>query len=92
MSSDNGGNLIRLGGLWKKTGRNGTTFLSGTFGQAGLLVFRNTRKERDSDPDYVAFVAPGRERQRQAQPSSSRPSPAAQFEEPPALTDEDIPF
>lgn len=57
------GDLIRLGGLWRKTGRDGKTFLSGSIGQAGLLIFSNTKKSKDTDPDYVCYVAPGRERE-----------------------------
>lgn len=51
-------------------GRHGT-FLAGTFGQAGLLIFPNKRKDRDTDPDYLLFAAPGRDR-RPAQPSRER--------------------
>jgi hypothetical protein len=70
--------LIRLGGLWKKTGRNGGTFLAGSLGQAGLLIFRNERKNNDREPDfdYIMFAAPSRDRDSGGQDRRARSADA----------------
>lgn len=59
----------RITGLWLRDGKNGK-FMSGKVAQevtipagAQLFVFKNTRKDRDGDPDYTVNVAPPREQQ-----------------------------
>lgn len=56
-------NKIRIGSLWIGRTKSGEGFFSGPFGSgARLLVFRNSFKQGDSDPDYAVFVVP-RERE-----------------------------
>lgn len=62
MSNDNS-NLIRLGGLWLNESKNGEKYFSGGLGNGRLLVFRNKHKEKDSDPDYVLYIAPKQQQQ-----------------------------
>ena len=51
--------LIRLTGLWKTKTKAGDTMLSGSFSPSSkLVVLPNNRKQKDSDPDYIAFMAP----------------------------------
>ncbi len=52
-------NLVRLTGLWKrKMKKDGSTYLSGNMSpSATLLIFANTRKKTDKDPDFFAFLA-----------------------------------
>lgn len=51
--------MVRLSGLWKNTGKDGKTFLSGTLNPgAKLLVMPNTYKKKETDPDYFAYFAP----------------------------------
>ena len=47
---------ILLGGLWKNKSKAGMDYLSGSFGMARLLVFRNTRKDNDKSPDFNVFA------------------------------------
>jgi len=55
--------LIHLTGLWKKTTRDGKTFLTGNLNDgATVLIFANDRKEKDNHPDYRLYLAP-RERE-----------------------------
>lgn len=56
--ADERGTMIALGGLWKNTAASGVTYLSGSFGFAKLLVFKNNRKERENQPDYLIYLAP----------------------------------
>ncbi len=52
-------NLIRLTGLWKGQTKAGDTMLSGSFSPSSkLIILPNNRKEKESDPDYIAFLAP----------------------------------
>jgi len=43
--------LIRLTGLWKSQTKAGGSMLSGSLSP-------NSRKQKDSEPDYIAFMAP----------------------------------
>lgn len=50
--------MVKLTGLWKNTGKDGKTYLTGTVNPgAKLLVMPNTFKKKTSDPDYYAYVA-----------------------------------
>ena len=47
--------MIRLTGLWNhKEGEE--EFLSGSFGSGVLLVYKNNKKFKDTDPDYVVYL------------------------------------
>lgn len=59
MPEDKQNTLIRLTGLWKSETKSGDTMLSGSFSPSSkLVILPNTRKQKDSDPDYIAFMAP----------------------------------
>ena len=56
--------LIRLTGLWRSESRQGDTFLAGNISPTSkLLILPNNRKQRESDPDWIAYLAPPEERQ-----------------------------
>jgi hypothetical protein len=56
---DNENNLIRLTGLWKTDTKAGDTMLAGSISPSSrLVILPNKKKQKDSDPDYVAFMAP----------------------------------
>jgi hypothetical protein len=62
-------NLIRLTGLWKSESKAGGNYLSGSISASSkLLVLPNSRKEKDSDPDFIAYMAP----QEKKEPSKQR--------------------
>ena len=44
--------LTKVTGLWKNTGKDGKTYLSGKFGMAFMLVYPNRYKKKETDPDY----------------------------------------
>ena len=48
---------IRLGGLWLNTSKSGIKYMSGSFGFAQILVFKNDNKQKDNDPDYTICIA-----------------------------------
>lgn len=51
--------LVRLTGLWKGQNKTGETFLSGSISASSrLLILPNKRKQKPSDPDYIAYIAP----------------------------------
>jgi uncharacterized protein (DUF736 family) len=57
-------NLIRLTGLWKSKSKSGGNYLSGTISASSkLLILPNSKKEKDSDPDFIAYVAPQESRE-----------------------------
>ena len=54
--------IVRLGGLWKNTSKNGVEYLSGNLGMGKLLIFKNLNKEDGSNaPDYYINIAEKRE-------------------------------
>jgi hypothetical protein len=77
---------IKLGVLWKSTGRDGkSTYMSGRVQQEGLdaavaelrkggwfLVLRNNKRPDKRDPDCALFVVPER------RTDSPAPAPSAQ--------------
>lgn len=51
--------LIFLGGLWLNTSQSGNRYMSGGLGiGANVMIFKNTRKAKDTDPDYMLYLAP----------------------------------
>jgi hypothetical protein len=51
--------LIRLTGLWKSQTKAGGSMLSGSLSPTSkLIILPNSRKQKDSEPDYIAFMAP----------------------------------
>jgi len=48
--------LIPLTGLWSNTDKNGNMTLSGNMGSARLVIFKNTHKKEDNQPDYNLYV------------------------------------
>jgi hypothetical protein len=46
-------NLVPITGLWLNETKSGKTYFSGYFGNAKVLIFKNTKKEKGSkQPDY----------------------------------------
>ncbi len=59
--------LIRLTGLWRQESQAGDTYLSGSISPSSrLLILPNGSKQKDSDPDFVAYLAPPLERKPEA--------------------------
>jgi len=51
--------LIRLTELWKSQTKAGATMLSGSMSPTSkLVILPNTYKNKDSEQDYIAFMAP----------------------------------
>jgi hypothetical protein len=69
--------LIRLSGLWTKKDKNGTTYYSGNLGSGRLLLFRNTKKQAEKEPDLVLWLAPPAEKQPSVDQVKDNPQPDA---------------
>jgi hypothetical protein len=51
--------LIRLTGLWKARSKAGEAYLAGQISPTSrLLILPNPDKQKDSDPDWIAYLAP----------------------------------
>ena len=80
-------NRVSLGGLWQQTDKNGNKYLSGSLGFAKLLIFKNSKKTADNQPDYNMMLV---EKQRDGdKPPDSKPPPPANT---PPPADDDAPF
>ncbi len=63
--------MIQLTGLWKNADKNGNPYLSGNLGGAVLMIFQNGHKKEMKHPDYVAYLAPKKEKEKPPQESDS---------------------
>jgi hypothetical protein len=68
---------VMLTGLWRKQGQKGEFLAGNLSGRASLLVFPNSYKQKDSDPDYMVYIAQNEPKDR---------APKAE------ISNEDIPF
>ena len=49
---------IKIGGLWKKEGKDGTVFYSGNLSySSNLLLFKNKFKRSERDPDLILYIS-----------------------------------
>ena len=63
--------LIRLTGLWVGETKAGDKYLSGTVSPSSkLLILANRHKEKETDPDYIAYLAPQEKQESKARSSS----------------------
>lgn len=54
--------MIKLTGLWKQESKAGNSYLSGLVSPTSrLLVIPNTHKKEGREPDFIAFLAPGKD-------------------------------
>lgn len=49
---------VRLGGLWTHKTKQGDAFLSGSLGNAQLVIYENGFKKTDKDPTHIAYLQP----------------------------------
>jgi hypothetical protein len=52
--------LIRIGGLWKNETATGTVLSGNLAGDCRVVIFKNTRKEKENQPDYIMYFSPKR--------------------------------
>lgn len=51
--------MMPFTGLWVNETKDGMKYMAGKVGpRLKLMVFSNKHKKSDSDPDYVAYLAP----------------------------------
>ena len=60
--------MIRLTGLWKKSGKDGETYLTGNVGLGRFLIMPNAYKKNEKDPDYHLLVATNQKKEDHKQP------------------------
>ena len=65
---------IKLTGLWKSTDKSGNTYYAGNLSPTvRLLVFKNTYKQGERDPDLVAYLVPAEKKRASAGDTGERP-------------------
>lgn len=56
--------LVKLTGLWSGTDKNGNQTLSGNLnGSARIVIFHNQHKEKETDPDMIAYITKNEKRE-----------------------------
>ena len=49
---------IKIGGLWKKEGKDGVVFYSGNLSySSNLLIFKKEFKRSERDPDLILYIS-----------------------------------
>jgi len=76
--------MIPLTGLWEGTDKNQNKFFSGNLGNARVMVFKNTKKEKDNQPDYIVYLDEKKKKEESSQ-ESAQPASSPQQED-------DLPF
>lgn len=67
--------MIKLAGLWKRTGQNGD-FLAGKLSDGtSLLIFPNKNKQNANQPDFEAVIAQDKPKEQQAIKPKITPKP-----------------
>ncbi|OPL18747.1 MAG: hypothetical protein AVO35_13245 [Candidatus Aegiribacteria sp. MLS_C] len=50
---------VRLTGLWEQTSKSGNKYLKGAVSPSSvLLILKNTYKQKEGEPDFVAYLVP----------------------------------
>jgi len=49
--------MMSIMGLWENTDKRGNKYLSGNLGGIRVLIFKNTYKQSDREPDYRLNIA-----------------------------------
>jgi len=63
-------NQIKLSGLWLNETKNGQKYFSGSNNGQKYTIFKNSFKEKDSQPDYNLYVEPLEQEQNAPDPSA----------------------
>lgn len=63
MNETKNNTLGKVTGLWQKTDKNGDIYFTGSFSQISVIIFKNGKKQKDSDPDYNLFFDKQKPRQ-----------------------------
>ena len=47
--------LKKIGAMWLKTSKSGNKYLSGIVNDQRIVVFKNTKKDKENQPDYQIY-------------------------------------
>lgn len=69
--------MMKLMSLWKKEDKNGQQYLSGKLGDLTVMIFVNSKKTAENQPDYFMNLAEPLNKgfQQREVPQESRPQP-----------------
>ena len=85
--------MVSIMGLWENTDKRGNKYLSGNLGGIRVLVFKNTFKQGEREPDYRLYIARRTQEDRGAvHPGSSSQEAAGEAPQTPPEKEDDIPF
>ena len=84
--------FLSVMGLWENTDKRGNKYLSGNLGGLRVMIFKNTFKQNEKEPDYrmsITQAAPRNRDEATDQTAQTRPN-TTNFDAP--IVDDDIPF
>lgn len=78
---------IKLTGLWEKLDKKGTTFFTGNLGSGKILIYKNSYKTKENQPDYIVYLAEIRKKE-----DGQSFDKTGSLMEPPQYAEDEIPF
>ncbi len=91
--------MMNIMGLWENTDKRGNKYLNGSLGGIRVLIFKNTYKQGEREPDYRLYVAKrqpqeggGYNPQASAGEASQAEPTSTQAPKPTPEKEDDIPF
>ena len=93
-SQEQKSDMLSIMGMWENTDKRGNKYLSGNLGGIRVLIFKNTYKQGEREPDYRLYIAK-RQQQEGASYSANTQASSGEESQAPNVTPEkedDIPF
>ncbi len=99
QKSGGSGDMMNIMGLWENTDKRGNKYLNGSLGGIRVLIFKNTYKQGEREPDYRLYVAKKQQQEGGYNPQASAgeasqvtPSPTQAAPKAAPEKEDDIPF
>jgi len=80
--------LLRVMGLWENTDKRGNKYLSGNIGNMRVMIFTNSFKQGEREPDYILYVSQRSQEER----TGGQATPQFENDQPRTQPEDDIPF
>ena len=84
--------FLSVMGLWENVDKRGNKYLSGNLGGLRVMIFKNSFKQNEKEPDYRLSVTQSAPRPRDENDANTQAKPATPNTYETPVVDDDIPF
>lgn len=84
--------MVKIAAFWKQTAKDGNWYLSGTFGDASVVIFKNKYKTKDNHPDMIMYVSEKKKKEPEGEDDFASEDPISEDPISEAPRSEDKPF